>query len=203
MPPSNSNPWRNRLLIVLIVLIGVVPFAVAWYLAKHPQLIEGRQKINYGRLITPAKPLDYAEILQTPITPAENLSEIKGRWVMVQLVSGPVCTDACKETAQKTGRLFLMLNKEIPRVRRLLLFPGRGDPASTREMAGLDPTLLMAGMSDALRQRLQEAAGAPLTEGSVLLLDPFGNAMMWYAPGFDPYGVLRDLQRLLRVSQIG
>jgi hypothetical protein len=58
-------------------------------------------------------------------------------------------------------------------------------------------------MSHALRQRLQDAVGRPLAEGTVLLLDPFSNAMMWYEPGFDPYGILKDLQRLLRISQIG
>jgi hypothetical protein len=34
-------------------------------------------------------------------------------------------------------------------------------------------------------------------------MDPFANVMMWYPPDFDPYGVVRDLQRLLKISQIG
>ncbi len=84
-----------------------------------------------------------------------------------------------------------------------MLFPGGHDVASASEIERLDPTLLIAGMSDDLLRRLQEAVGSPLAEGGVLLLDPFANAMMWYEPGFDPYGMLKDLQRLLRISQIG
>jgi hypothetical protein len=34
-------------------------------------------------------------------------------------------------------------------------------------------------------------------------MDPLGNLMMKYAPGFDPYKVRNDLSKLLRISQIG
>lgn len=200
---QNPNLARNRLIVVLIAMISIIPFGVAWYLAKHTDMVKDRPKVNYGQLITPALPIDYAELLQTPVTSAENLPEVKGHWIMVQVASGPVCNAACQDTAQKTGRLRLMLNKEISRVRRLLLFAAPAEVAGVQELAGLDPTLLMVGLSDGLRQRLQQAVGEPLTEGGVLLLDPFGNAMMWYKPGFDPYGILRDLQRLLKNSQIG
>ena len=203
MTASNSFFLRNRLTVVLIALISIIPFSFAWYLAKNPHLVKDLHKGNYGHLITPAKPIDYAELFQTPITAGESLPEIKGRWVMVQVSTESVCNDACKETVQKTGRIRLMLNKEIPRVRRVLLFPGHADAAATEELAKLDPTLQMAGMSESLQKRLQESVGGPIPEGAVLLLDPLANLMMWYDPNFDPYGLLRDLQKLLRISQIG
>ena len=34
-------------------------------------------------------------------------------------------------------------------------------------------------------------------------MDPMGNLMMQYEPGFDPYKVKSDLMHLLRISQIG
>jgi hypothetical protein len=37
----------------------------------------------------------------------------------------------------------------------------------------------------------------------LLLIDPLGNIMMQYEPGFDPYKVKNDLMHLLRASQIG
>jgi len=199
----NPNLRRNRLILFIIALICFVPFAIAWYLAKNPQLVEGRQKSNYGHLISPAQPFEYTDFFRNPITPAETLPEIKGRWVMLQVASGPTCNDPCQKTAHKTGQLRLMLNKEIPRVRRLLLLPGQADPSALKALTAADPTLLIAGLSETLRQRLQETVGAPLVDGMMLLMDPFANVMMWYEPGFDPYGALRDLQRLLKISQIG
>ena len=35
------------------------------------------------------------------------------------------------------------------------------------------------------------------------LIDPLGNLMMAYAPDAPPKGVLKDLRKLLKVSQIG
>lgn len=190
-------------MVILIALVSIIPFGFAWYLAKHTDLVQNQPKGNYGHLIVPARPVDYAELLQAPVSTPENLTEIKGRWVMVQLSAGPICTEECQKTAVKTGRMRLMLNKELSRVRRLLLLPGQADAAAAQQFAEHDPTLLMAGLSDGLRQRLEEAIGKPLGEGGLILLDPFANAMMWYEPGFDPYGVLRDLKRLLKNSQIG
>ncbi len=203
MTASNSNAWRNRIILLSIALISIVPLSFAWYLAKNPELVKDRQKTNYGHLITPAHSIDYELFFQSPVTTVDNLPEIKGHWVMVQIVAGPVCADKCKETLQMTEKVRLLMSKDIPRIRRLLLFQGQADPNSTQEIANLHPNLLISGMSDALRQRLQDAVGQPLAEGTVLLLDPLSNAMMWYEPGFDPYGILRDLQRLLRISQIG
>jgi hypothetical protein len=198
-----ANVQRNRLILFIIALICFVPFAIAWYLAKNPHWVEGREKSNYGHLITPAQPFEYADFFRDPITPAETLPEIKGRWVMLQIASGPVCNDVCQQTAHKTGQLRLMLNKEIPRVRRLLLLPGQIDPSALTALITVDPTLLIAGLPETLRQRLQQTVGTPLVDGMMLLMDPFANVMMWYEPGFDPYGALRDLQRLLKISQIG
>ena len=199
----NPNPWRNRLMVISIALISIIPFGFAWYLAKNPQLIRDRQTTNYGHLITPAKMVGYDLFLQSPVNGVENLAEIKGHWVMVQVVNRPVCDDPCKETLQRTEKVRALMSKDIPRVRRLLLFPGNADAQSAQEIATLYPNLLITGMSEALLQRLQEAVGGPLADGTVVLLDPLTNAMMWYAPGSDPLGILRDLQRLLRISQIG
>lgn len=197
-----SHLRRNRLVIVTIALICIVPFGIAWYMARNPELVQDRQKFNYGHLISPARPFAYDEFFAQPFTAAENLPEIKGRWVLIQ-VSGPDCGDVCRETLYKTKQLRLMLNKELARVRRILLVPAGKAPAGLQEITEADPTLLVAGFSDRLLGQLKEASGTDLPEGTVILMDPFANVMMSYAPGFDPYGALRDLQRLLRVSQIG
>lgn len=195
---------RNRLVISLIITICVVPFALAWYLAQNPEWIETRAKTNYGHLIDPPLPLDYAELIGMPISPSEHMNEIKGRWVMVQVAPILACAEACQETAFKTGQLRLMLNKELTRVRRLLLVRGSGEIGSIKALMQSDPTLIIANLTDPIEQKLKSTlAGRPLHEGMVFLLDPFANLMMWYEPGFDPYGALRDLQKLLRVSQIG
>jgi hypothetical protein len=190
-------------MVLLIALITFVPLGIAWYFAQHPELVRDRKRLNHGNLIDPARPQDYGDFFQRPISPADTLPEIKGHWVMLQISSGSGCNQACRDTAYKSGQIRLMLNKEITRVRRLLLISAAGEPTQTAELGTADPTLLMVELNDHLKQQLESAVGAGLSDGMLILMDPFANVMMWYPAGFDPYDVLKDLQRLLRISQIG
>ncbi len=47
------------------------------------------------------------------------------------------------------------------------------------------------------------AGGDDATAEVIYLIDPLGNLMMSYAPGAKPKGMLEDMKRLLRLSQIG
>jgi hypothetical protein len=116
-------------------------------------------------------------------------------------MTGAACAEACRETAEKTGRIRVMLNKELSRVRRVLL--AAADGGALGELRDSDPTLLMTELNGELRRRLEQAVGRPLDDGMLILMDPLGNVMLWYPAGFDPYAPLKDLQRLLRISQIG
>jgi hypothetical protein len=49
---------------------------------------------------------------------------------------------------------------------------------------------------------LPKVAGA-LGAHRVYLIDPLGNAMMFYAPDVKSKGMLEDMKRLLRLSSIG
>lgn len=182
-------------MLVLIALIAVVPFALAWYFARHPELLA--QRSNYGSLITPAQPLSYDVLLSGGSPSAMLLQQAKGRWIVLQITGGP-CDQPCRTSLQASRQIRLLLNKDIARVQRLLLTSGpiRFQPDTGDEV-------LTGAASQALIDDLTRIIGRPIEEGMLILIDPFANAMMWYPPGFDPYGVLRDLKHLLRSSQIG
>ena len=192
-PPSPS--WRSRLVILLIALTAFVPFALAWYYAQHPELIE--KTSNYGRLILPVRRFDYGPILTDPAL----AGEIKGRWVLLQVASGP-CADRCADTLHKTHQGWLMLNKEMPRIKRLLLIAPElrsQDAAAIRN----DDALLTAPLTPEASSALGAAIAKPPGDGVVILIDPMGHLVLWYDDGFDPYAMVKDLKHLLKASQIG
>ncbi len=182
-------------MLALIAAIALIPFLLARYYAQHPQLIAKRS--NYGTLITPAQPLAYEDLLAS-----SGLQQAKGRWIRLQILpSGAACGAACRETSHTTRQIHLLLNKDIVRVRRLIL---SGNPDFVQGGGDKDdPDLLRGLATPVLSETLTQVLGRPLEEGMLILIDPFANAMMWYPPGFDPYGVLRDIKHLLRASQIG
>ena len=200
MAKPQASRTRSRAVIVIIALLSFVPFALAWYYARHPELIE--KTSNYGTLIIPVLQADPAQFVARPLVRAESLPEIKGRWVLLQLPPGP-CGPACVETLHKTHQARLMLNKEVLRVRRLLLLPAGAPTADLDAVLNQDDDLAVAEVPDTLRPTLTEALGKPPGEDTVVLMDPLGNLVIWYDTGFDPYKLVKDLKHLLRASQIG
>ena len=95
-----------------------------------------------------------------------------------------------------------MLNKEMLRVKRLLLMPAAAQ-ASKAPAVAQDDALLTAGLTPVVLQALTRAIGKAPGAGMVILLDPMGNLVLWYDTGFDPYQMVKDLKHLLKASQIG
>ncbi|GAB6047231.1 hypothetical protein JCM19379_10550 [Methyloparacoccus murrellii] len=198
MNRSHAPLWRGRAMIIAIALTAFVPFGLAWYYAKHPDLID--RTSNYGSLILPVRQLPLAELLPPADAPAA-MAELRGRWLLLQ-VSTQSCAAVCAETLHKTHQGWLMLNKEMPRVRRLLL-AADAEQARTSPPVRQDDALLTAGLAPSVLTALASAIGKTPDEGVVILIDPLGNLVLWYDLGFDPYQMVKDLKHLLKASQIG
>jgi hypothetical protein len=186
-------------MLLLIALISLIPFLLAWVYYQNPQWVSGRS--NYGTLVVPAQPIPYSDLLRPVGADAAPPDGLKGRWILLQVEGASGCGVPCQYSLQATRQIRLLLNKDIVRVRRLLLTP----VPNRKPVEGLqeDSDLQYGGLPDELLKKLTEIVGRVPDDGTVILIDPFANAMMWYAPDFDPHGVLRDLKHLLRYSQIG
>lgn len=200
MTVSKLRIWRSRAVIIAIGLTALIPFLLAFYYARHPELVE--KTSNYGALIIPARELGYDQLLARPVSGLADLEKIKGRWVLLQVAEAS-CTPICADALHKTQQGWLMLSKEMPRVKRLLLAGSQTRPADVPLFRQDDDALLMAELTPGVRQALMDAVGQTLGEGMIILLDPYGNLVLWYDTGFDTYRMVKDLKHLLKASQIG
>ncbi|WP_317704800.1 hypothetical protein [Methylomarinovum caldicuralii] len=184
----------------LIVLIGTAPWLGAWYLVRHPGL--WGTPGNHGQLLQPPRPLSYEQFQPVPGA-RKDLKEIRGRWVMMHVIV-PGDEPACRQVLDDTRRLHPLFSKDIPRVRRLAVWGEDRPPAAgLRSQLFGDRDLYLARVPPDFAARLAGWIGRPLRCGQLFLMDPLGNLMMWYDAGFDPYGLYRDLKRLLKASRIG
>ena len=71
-----------------------------------------------------------------------------------------------------------------------------------REFA-LNSELIRVKPSAGLAQKIFDIRQDSVPDGMLFLIDPLGNLMMQYEPGFNTYKVKDDLMHLLRISQIG
>jgi cytochrome oxidase Cu insertion factor (SCO1/SenC/PrrC family) len=124
-----------------------------------------------------------------------SFQDLRGRWVLVTADTG-ACPEACRRKLYLLRQVRLAMGRNAERVRRVFVVTDAKAPDAT----ALEP---YAGMDVAIPAPGTAGVPALADPGRVYLVDPNGNVMMRWNPADDPKGMIRDLERLLRVSQIG
>jgi hypothetical protein len=174
---------RGRIKLVLLAAIFALPVAAAW-IAWWLDLAPGVAG-NYGTLIPP-QPVQAA-----PFEP------LKGKWVLVQF-DHAACDARCELKHYTMRQVRRALGKDMPRVARLWIVTDAGAPRAAL-LAAIEGTQVSPGEA-AL------AAAFPAERSAldhIYLVDPLGNLMLRFPRDPDPSRMIKDLQRLLRVSRFG
>ena len=201
MNEQKEQQKKNNRTVILIFAMSIIPFCIAWFLSSSATWMGGGT--NSGQLITPAEPTEFTNFIGFDPFSIENLDEIRGHWVFVNVIPHKDCNAICLEAIHKTKQLRLMMNKDLTRVRRLVILLSDVDKTEAQAWWKDDLRLLRATLAPTLRDKVNKVTGSKIEEGMLFLMDPFGNLMMQYKPDFDPYKVKSDLRKLLKISQIG
>jgi hypothetical protein len=163
---------------VLLVLIFVVPMVVSWVMYNYPDYFSFHT-VNHGKLMDPM------------VTDA-SLVDAAHTW---QIVYAPA---DCK-SVEAEKKMFLLhqlrtaLGKDADRVSLSLLTENDCTSADVHEFRRL------VGNTAAIRAALEDHQ----VENKIYLVDPQGNVFIYYAENSEPLRILKDLKRVLEVSQIG
>jgi cytochrome oxidase Cu insertion factor (SCO1/SenC/PrrC family) len=189
-PAPVPGKGRARLGIILVFLAFFGPLGLAVWLYFGGWQPSGT--VNHGELVLP--PGNVSEIgLRTPAGTALSEVSLTGLWSMIVVASG-ACMEACETDLYNTRQVRLALGKDRGRVQRILLLDSDGATSGDSLWTEQHPDLIVAALP------AFELLAQP---GYILLIDPLGNMMMRYAPGYASKGMLEDLKRLLKLSEIG
>ena len=169
-------PARLKLIVVLLVCAS--PLVLAW-MAWHFKWATGSAG-NYGELIAP-RPL-----------PEPEFQALRGRWVFVTFDSA-ACDAYCERKLYFMRQVRTAQGKDQSRIERLWVITDGGAPRPEL-LAAIEGTRIS-------RVAPGEFPGRPADH--IYLVDPLGNLMMRFPRDPDPSKMLKDLQRLLKYSQIG
>ncbi len=115
----NEQQKKNQILIVSIFSMTIIPFLIAWGLKEHPNLVNGTT--NRGQLVIPPITIAQQDISGFDTFSVNNIKEIQGHWLIANVIPNDSCNEVCIESLLKTKQLRLMLNKELPRTRRIAI----------------------------------------------------------------------------------
>lgn len=204
-PKSESPAKKNRVIIVALALLFFGPLAIAPFVVGYIEKTRPTDTKNKGVLVDPAVPLK-AFTLQGVDGQAYGLEQLRGKWSVVYFASG--CDTRCAEILYTMRQSRLALGKEYHRV-QLVHVPLDGTvSAQLRALLPEHPKLtVLTGRPDDVREVWRQfTAVDPIAQANrsdVYIVDPLGNLMMSYPGDFTPKQLIKDLQRLLYVSQIG
>jgi hypothetical protein len=180
-PGDRRRSGRRQLL--LVASLFIVPLAAAMLLYYSNGW---RPAVNaQGTLIDPPLPLPTAVF--------------RDRWSIVYPATA--CDGRTEAVLDELRRVRLALDEDAPRVRRVLLHDGA---CAGFAYASRDPDLLVLAAAGPQGRDLF-ATFPPAVDGAagIYIVDPHGNLMMSYPASGSARGLLKDLERLLKLSHIG
>ncbi len=194
---SNVVRGRQQFLLLAALFFGPLIAAVLLYFV-FPQWVP-EQRTNYGELVAPARPIPAANLLQVDGQPAGD-GALRGKWSFV-FVGAERCDDACLDKLYQIRQIRTLLNEKRVRVQRVYIAPTVASAAGAAEtLHELHPDLHVFADTDNADYRRFFAGDDPR---ALFLIDPLGNWLMLYPGDADSEGILKDIRRLLRISQIG
>lgn len=202
MNSSEPRPGTGRRSLILLILLFSAPLVAAYFVNQYLQDRGEFRTRNYGELVVPARPLTDVALQKHPAG-TFSFSDLRGKWLLVHLGSAD-CDPACEATLYKMRQSRLAQGEERDRVQRLYISrSGKPAPSLARALAAHAGMTVAYGddvaVDAVLRQfRLEDGDLAEL-----YIVDPLGNLMMSYPPGFGAKGLVKDLTLLLKASQIG
>lgn len=167
-----------RLKLFVLFIACAAPFVLGWaaWYFKWGTGAPG----NYGELLVPR-----------PIAGAP-FEDLRGKWVLVSFDRG-ACDAYCERKLYFMRQVRTAQGKDQGRVERLWIITDARRPRPEL-LSAIEGTRISRANPDAF-------PGEPVDH--IYVVDPLGNLMMRFPRDPDPSRMLKDLQRLLKYSQVG
>lgn len=207
-PPVSASEQpivgKGRRQLVLLVVLFMVPPIGAWIAWSVMGQHGVAATTNAGQLISPARPLTTAG-LRNAQGEALDATQLQGRWTYVLFDDGRCASERCEQQLYLTRQTRLAMNKDVERVQRLLIVAGVPSSGLIEKLGEQHADLRWAMTGADARALLQAFTGEGFDPSgrNFFLIDPLGNLMMAYDLDVPAKGLMKDLQKLLKVSQIG
>lgn len=194
-PDGARRSGRRRLLAVAsIFIVPLAAAAILYYSVGWRPAVDA-----HGTLIDPPRPFDVAGLTRSDGRPAAA-EDFLGRWSLVHPIRA-ACSERNLAILDELARVRLALDKDAGRVQRVLVHGG--DCEAIEPPSSAADLLVLAAPGAAGDAFLRQFPPAVDGAAGIYIVDPQGNLMMSYPASGSARGLLKDLERLLRLSSIG
>jgi cytochrome oxidase Cu insertion factor (SCO1/SenC/PrrC family) len=188
---SNTTLW-------ILIAMSVLPFIAAY---GYYYLGDFKKFSNSGDLINPV--IDISTLQLTNESGALiQRKDLTHKWRMILVVNQQCDTD-CKQSLYNMRQINVALGKHYDRFRHMLVHTEHMNTEFIDLMQNEFKDTLHTYTTQASLLNVLQAVEADIYLNSIYIMDPIGNIMMRFNADMDPKLILKDLKRLLKISQIG
>jgi len=199
---------KNRTTLILTLLAFIIPVALA-YLVHATGMWEARGTVNKGQLINP--PIDFDKL---SLLKEKEKFDRKEQWWIVY-AAPKQCETACQNSLYQIRQSHIATGPYKSRVSMLFVNLDSSDPTALNWVQQNAPDMEIADINDSEWNQHMESAslisGVTASDaGQIYIVDPMGAIFMTYPSEPDEKqsiqqgkGIVKDLQRVLKLSRIG
>ena len=190
-----SQQNKGRLVLVTIALMFFLPILLAWFLNFYSDFKRDAQGIHHGELIVP--PLPLGDLKVTAIGGSEILS-LEKKWTLIFLVSDQ-CDLACEDKLYQLRQIRLAVGKDREKVERVLVIDNEIDWSDYENSFQNQKVIVKGSPSyESIIKNLKSVKN--FDSNAIYLMDAYGSLITKYAYKTAPKGIIKDIERLIRVA---
>lgn len=176
-----------------LLIISILPLIASWFLYHNHRLFQ-LKTLNHGTLVSP--PLTSQDLAMNQNSPK--------KWQIVYMPNH-CCNADCEKKMFTLHQLRKALGKDRDRVNLTLAVD---QTCPLRDSHDFQELLLTSEQYQHWQKAFQQRDTKfrlqnDVVTNKIYLIDPIGNLFMYYSDITDPMNILKDLNKVLEVSQIG
>ena len=189
---------RSNFTLWMLILTFAVPIigAYAYYFFADDYSMG-----NHGELIQPVIQIDDLSLRHSNGQPIKK-DELIHNWKMLY-IAGKECDTACKESIYYMRQINTALGKNANRFEHMIVHQDNMSPEFQEFIIKEHETALHSYISSDKFSEVLTRLPNETTGNAIYIMDPLGNIMMRFSQGTSPKLILKDLNRLLKISRIG
>ena len=194
-PKSNLTFW-------MLVFVFAFPYVFAFIYFQFKDELPTQKTTNHGDLISPVRSISNINLIGID---GENLNDkLRGKWILLT-VANSSCNKSCQQNIYHIRQIHRAMSGESLRVKKLLVLSETSQLGELKEkLADYSATKIAIGSESSIKELMDLLKDPnPTAENGIYMIDPLGNYMMSYPENFDANLIIKDLERLLKVSQVG
>lgn len=190
-----SQQNKGRIILIGIASMFFLPILLSWYLNFYTDFKKNAEGVQHGILVDP--PIELGEIYGYAIGQKE-IQELQQKWTLVFFV-GDSCDDICQAKLYQLRQIRLAVGKDRDKVDRLLISKKVVDWDAYKKDY-LDQKVVDT-RSDSYQTLMNLFSGyKAFTMDAIYLVDAYGSLIMQYPKDTEPKGIIKDIERLIRVA---